>query len=322
MKRIVLLIIASIFLNFNSSCQNFIDKDFDCGFLFERVEYNDSLTYIDTALIDVECYIMKNQYERGMKLLDSLIEKNKSNPELYLKKAYFQANHNIYDTAYFDNYRKAIEAGADTGNTLYNLGVYYFNYVMTFNEINSPYELKASEKINLINQAESLVKQSAIHDKKYLCYSYEILCLTKESKSEIMNTTLQPFSFDEKFDTLLIMSELKDCGEFGGHIEYIKCYYQQRKLKAEFWKDAPICEIEITKDRKTENDYKSEPQTISYKALSKYVNHVINIDKNPSSISNAPTSFWIIKDNEPFFIRDWTGNSIEYESFRDKIFKK
>ena len=113
-----------------------------------------------------------------------------------------------------------------------------------------------------------------------------------------------------------------DCGEYGGHIEYINCFYQQGELKAIFWKDDPICQMEIPEEELIENDYKSDTQTISKEVLSQYLNHVLNIDKWPLMNTNAPTSFWIIKDDDPFFIRDWTGNSKEYEAFRDKIFKR
>lgn len=321
MKNIFLLVVFSSFC-LNSNCQSFIDKNYDCELLNWKYEYIENPTSVDSTLIDVECLIIRDKYKKGISLLNSLIEKNKDNPELYLRKAYFQADKDIFDTLYFNNFRIALELGADTSETLYNTGVYYYNYLISVNDSSSPVKLANTDKINLIDQAEMVVKKAAIHDEKYLSYSYEFLSQSKELKAKIKNEKLNPFSLDDKFDTLLIMSQIMDCGEFGGHIEYIKCFYQNDELKATFWKDDPDCEVEIPKEEFVEYNYKSKPQLISYEALSQYVNHVINIDKKPSMWTNAPTSFWIIKDNDPFFIRDWTGNSKEYELFRDKIFKK
>jgi len=322
MKERVLILIALLFIYYISNSQNHIDENYDCELLNWKFKYIDNPTSVDTTLIFVKCLIIRNQYEKGMSLLDSLIEKNKDNPELYLQKAYHQADKKELDTAYFVNFRIALKHGAEPSLTLYNLGVHYFNYVVACNDSSSPVTLSASEKINLIKQAESFVKQSAVHNKEYLSYSYEFLSLSKEFKAKIRNEDLPPLALTEEFDTLLIMSRLPDCGEFGGHIEYIKCYYQQGELKAVFWKDDPICDIVIPKEVVIENDYKTDPQTVSKEALFQYLYHVINIDKSPSVYTNAPTSFWIVKDNDPFFIRDWTGNSKEYELFRDKIFSK
>jgi hypothetical protein len=322
MTRRVLLLIILIFFYCNSHCQSYVSENYDCDLLNWRFEEIENPTTIDTVLVDVECLINRNQYDKGMGLLDSLIEKNHYNPDLYLLKAHFQERNNLFDTIYFNSYRIALELGADTGQTLYNLGALYYNYVIACNNSDSPVKVTASEKIDILNHAESVVKLAAYHDYKYLSYSYEFLSLSKEAKAEIMGEAIKPISLESKFDTLLLMSQLMDCGEFGGHIEYIKCYYQNEELKGVFWKDAPICEIEIPVVDKKQNDYKTDPQVISIKDLRQYLKHVLKIDKEPSSWTNAPTSFWVIRDNDPFFIRDWTGNCAEYESFRDKIFKK
>jgi hypothetical protein len=322
MQGKVLIIIVLLFFYHNSNSQNYIDENYDCELLNWRFEHIDAPTAVDTILIDVECLIIRNQYEKGMSLLDSLIQKNKDYPELYLQKAYYQADYNRFDTAYFANFRKALKLGADTSFTLYNLGVYYYNYLLAFNDSTFQQELSSSEIISLINQAEHVVRKSAIYDKEYLSYSYEFLSMSKQLKADVRNENLTPFSVEVKFDTLLLMSQLMDCGEFGGHIEYIKCYYDNEKLKAIFWKDDPICQIEVPEEELADNDYRKAPQEITENILNQYVNHVINIDRNPSMMTNAPTSFWMVKDGDPFFICDWTGNSEEYELFRNTIFKK
>jgi hypothetical protein len=328
MKERVLILIAFLFLYCDSNSQSFIDENYNCEWLHWRFDEIDHPTSIDTTLIDVECLIIRNQYDKGINLLDSLIKKNGDNPELYLRKAYFQADKNIFDTLYFDNFRTALELGADTSQTLYNLGAYYFNFLVACGDSTSPLKLALSDKINLINRAEKVVERAATHDKEYLSYYYEFVSLSRAYKAELRNEDLEPFPVEEPFsveadfDTLLIMSELMDCGEFGGHIEYIKCYYDHEELKAIFWKDDPKCEIEIPKREIIENNYKRGPQSITKERLITYLSHVTSIDENPSMMTNAPTSFWIVKDNDPFFIRDWTGNSKEYETFRDEVFKK
>ncbi|MBK8806986.1 MAG: hypothetical protein IPO21_10205 [Bacteroidales bacterium] len=323
MKERVLMLFALLFFYYSSNSQNYVDENYNCELLQWKLKHIYNPTSVDTiAIIDVECLIIRNQYEKGMRLLDSLIEKNKDNPKLYLHKAFHQVNKNSFDTTYFNNFRIALKLGADSSSTLYNIGIYYLNFVMSCNDSLSPIKIKTSDKFNLINRAEYYVKQAAAHDKNYLADLYEFLSKTKEYKAEISNIALKPFSIDENFDTLLLMAKLMDCGEFGGHIEYIKCYYHKGELKAVFWKDNPICEIEFSKENIIENNFKNTPQTISKELLSKYVNYVININKNPSMVTNAPTLFWIIKDNDPFFISDWTGNSNEYEVFRNNIFKE
>ncbi len=322
MKTKLFLITSFIILHFNSICQSYIDEDYNCELLNWKFDLVDIPTAVDTALKDVECLIIRNQYQKGMKLLDSLIETNSTNNKLYHVKTHFQVEHNIYDTVYLNNLRLALALGkdSDTSLILYNLGVYYLNYLVACNDSSSPVNLDSSDFINLINRAELLVKKSAVLNKEYVPDSYEFLYIAKETKAEVLNIPLQPLSIDGDFDTLLIMSELRDCGEFGGHLEYIKCYYKNGKLKGVFWKDHPTCKTEV--DEKSADVFKVKEQKLSKRELMEYLNHVISIDKNPSSWTNAPTSFWVIKDNEPFFIRDWTGNSSEYEIFRDENFKE
>ncbi|MFT4850983.1 MAG: hypothetical protein ACI83B_003545 [Sediminicola sp.] len=321
MKNNLFLIILFFLYQQNAKGQNYIDENYDCELLNWKIELEENPTAVETALKDVECLIIRNQYQKGIKLLDSLIVQNTTNTKLYHIKTHFQVNHNIYDTTYFKNLRLALSLGSapDTSMILYNLGVYYLNFLVACNDSNSPVTIEESQFLNLIDRAENYAKESSTYNKEYIPDYYGFKFIVKETRSNYLNIPLQPLSYNDDFDTILIMSELRDCGEFGGHIEYIKCYQKNGEIKGEFWAGPTDCKYEAQNENNQE--FKFKPQNISKVELKKYINHVLSIEKNPSSWTNAPTSFWVIIDGEPFFILDWSGNSVEYEKFRNMFFK-
>lgn len=256
-----------------------------------------------------------------MKILDSLIKSNLDNGKLYAYKASYFSQNNVFDTVYFAFQKEAIRLNYFLGSSLYNLACDYYNYIISCESEKSILHLSKDKKIELLNSAEINCLKAIPIDKSGKNRCLELLVMIKNKKAAITNTKIEPLKFTNKFDTLLIISQLMDCGEFGGHLEYIKCYHVKDNIVSVFYQDQPFCQGMEKSDKPLYNLYKKEQQNIDSTELKSYINHFNSIEEHPDMTTNAMTSFWIFMDTNLYFQRDWTGNSKEYELLRDKIFK-
>lgn len=322
MTKGVFIILFAVYLGKIGHCQPYINENYDCDLLDWKYEFMETPNKLDTLLIHVDCLVIRNRFNRAMAILDSLIGENPSNLTLHLSRIQHKSRRRICSTIYFDELNEASILAADKGKELLNLGIYYLNYISSCEDSTSSEKLLEAEKLRILDRVERIVKRAAINDKNYLGPSYEIIYEIISRRARITNKPTPTFSLKSKFDTLLLISELPDCGEFGGHMEYIKCYYSNEILVGRFWKDNPICQGEISFNNQDSLKFKTLAQPIDFKLLDQYVNHVLKIDKKPPISTNAPTSFWLVKDGIPHFTRDWSGNSEEYEVFRNSVFKE
>lgn len=314
--------ILSIFATYNSSYgqREYIDKNYDCKLLTVWNPFFKNPSKIDTILLRVECYVIRDQFAYGINLLDSLIRTNPKEGKLFVLKAQYHYRHNIYDTVYFSCLREAINLNYDLGFSLGLTANLYYNYISATESPNSTFTLSNSKKNQLLELCEkNCLKSLPIYNERK-DFILELLSLTKKKKADLNGQKIEELNLVSKFDTLTIVSQLMDCGEFGGHLEYIKCYHSNNDIVAEFSQDPPYCEL----GHKSENAphiFKTGLQKISLAQLDTYVKHFNSINPNPHRMTNAPTSFWVMKDSNIYYIRDWSGNSKEFESLRDATFK-
>lgn len=131
---------------------------------------------------------------------------------------------------------------------------------------------------------------------------------------------LKKLESSPKFDTLVIITLLRDCGEFGGHYEYIKCFYNKESLVGCFHQDPAECEYNLKPKNEIYNLYKKGNQLIDSTQLIQFLDY-FKSSEHTDMISNAPTEFWIIKNNIIYYRMRHFGHGDVYIAFRDKIFK-
>jgi hypothetical protein len=297
-----------------------IDKNYDCNLLNNRYLYIENPTKIDSILLKIECLVIRGQFDNGMNMLDSLLKQNPDNGNLYYLKGHYYSDKNIFDTVYISYQKKAIELNYELHLCLYNLGNYYYNYLISCESGTSPIKLSNNQKLELLNSAE-INYTKALSYKEFKADALEAIYKTKEKRAFITNNKIPELTFTNQFDTLLIITQLRDCGEFGGHLEYIKCYHSNGNIVGIFSQDERFCDYKIKPNKPPYQLYKKGEQKASSEMLKLYVEHFKEIIPDPDIATNAPTAFWIIKDSNIYFQRDWTGNSKEYQKFRDTIFK-
>jgi tetratricopeptide (TPR) repeat protein len=321
MKKVSLIFMFFAFTITLFGQYKYIDKDYDCKLLDWHYRYIKNPNKLDTLLIRIECLVSRGQFNSGMKILDSLIKSNPNNGKLYAYKSTYLSQNNIFDTAYFAYQKKAVELNYFLGSSLYSLACNYYNYFNGCEAEKSPHHLSKVKKVELLNLAEINCLKAMSIDKSIKNFCLELLVMIKNKKAVINKTKIESLRFSNKFDTLLIISRLMDCGEFGGHLEYIKCYHAKNNLIAVFSQDELFCQGEQKPDKPPYGLYKKGEQKIDSVILKSYINHFNNIEEHPDMTTNAITSFWVFIDSNFYFQRDMSGNSKEYESLRDKIFK-
>lgn len=131
---------------------------------------------------------------------------------------------------------------------------------------------------------------------------------------------VKQLNFKSKFDTILIITLLRDCGEFGGHFEYIKCFYKKDTIFGSFHQDPPECEFNFKPEKAIFNSYKKGNQPIDSTQLVQYFEYFKKQEEN-DLMSNAPTEFWIISQNVVYYQIRHLGRGDVYIAFRDKIFR-
>lgn len=299
----------------------YIDKDYECKLLDCNYRYMKNPTKLDTLLIAVECLVIRDQFSQGMRKLDSLIQVYPENGKLYYYKAFYCRDNNIYDTTYFSLLRKSIDLNYQNGSSLGTFANFCYEFIVACEKPNSLTILPKTKKKELLNVTENYCLKAIQLDNAGKNSHLELLAMTKQKRNEISGIKTGDLKFSNDFDTLIFVSQLNDCGEFGGHLEYIKFYHIEKNIVGEFSQDVPYCQDEMQPDTPPYAAYKKGPEKVDSTSIKSYIKHLKNINKRPDAVTNAPTSFWVIQGENIYFVRDWTGNSKQYETLRDKIFK-
>lgn len=277
-------------------------------------------TELDSLKIKLECILYTKEYEKGLKLVDSLIQSNPSDGSLYHLKGNILYR-DIRDTAYIQYYRKAAQLGFLEGREYLTIGQHYLSYSHGNGFFESPLNLSDADVLKILMISKKNIHKALAITKDYSAECYESLVKIQSAENYINKIELKPLQFNQDFDTLIIMSFLMDCGEFGGHMEYIKFFHENDNIVGVYSQDQPVCMADIQPKKELYADYKQDHQIISPAQLKMYIDHFNSIQKDIGYTSNAPSEFWLLIDGVYYFKRDWSGNSLEYEILRNSLFK-
>lgn len=121
-------------------------------------------------------------------------------------------------------------------------------------------------------------------------------------------------------DTLKIWSNIMDCGEFGGHNEYIFIYQNKDKTFAKLKRDK-FCDPKSEINKPKGKFKKSIELSSEFKSsISNYVNKFNDFKATSGLFSNAPTDFWIKYKEEVYHFNDPSGRWKEFLILRDELF--
>ncbi len=134
------------------------------------------------------------------------------------------------------------------------------------------------------------------------------------------------FQFDFKTfnskDTLTIFSEVRDCGEFGGHNEYITITYD-KNFVATFKSDKP-CKLPEMAVYSLDKIYKDKIDLTDQlqKYIVDYIKKFKNYKDNPDVQCNAPSGNYLkFRKDKTYLADDDCEWKKVFESFRDSLFK-
>lgn len=148
-----------------------------------------------------------------------------------------------------------------------------------------------------------------------------LLLSTLNFLAQTPSDKLKEFSFEKLNinDSIILKGEIADCGEFGGHKEFIACYKLNDQVNCKFYREKPNCKIDelIGKNDTTIKLDKINPELI-YSYLKKFNSFKGNIRDE----SNAPTEFYVRLNGEIIFMRDELGRWDEFNKLRDELIKK
>ena len=160
--------------------------------------------------------------------------------------------------------------------------------------------------------------------KKYNTSIYAIHIIQNVNPSTAIPRLKFSFEFNQlkSTDTLIIASTIMDCGEFGGHNEYIYIYLLDSKIYAKLKRDK-LCDAESLKNNpKATFTEIVELQPNSQKTILDYINDFNVYVPEANVSSNAQTDFWIQFKNENYDLHDQTGRWKQFLIIRNRLFIK
>ena len=178
----------------------------------------------------------------------------------------------------------------------------------------------------------SLPYVSSNYLKTYLKIIFGILLTYLKVNSQ----TVKDFTSFENFDkltTLKIISYIHDtldCGEFGGHREYIIFTKSNNQLYMNYEREKSDCLLSFKNEKKYSSlivfSYKDSVTIDKEKDIISYIERLINHRPNKNSSSNAPNYYEVILTKDSFSlsfkISDKDNSWDEYESFRNRLITK
>jgi hypothetical protein len=176
------------------------------------------------------------------------------------------------------------------------------------------FELSVSEKSRLFELAERNIWLSYNNGLKEAVFTIGDI---QKLKNEHLGTPL-PIIYPSH-DTLKIIVSIRDCGEFGGHIETIDIVNNgEESYIATFHSDSIYCQNEITR-LSYNSKYNGVQSTTSQDNLNTLIN-ALGSCEDIGAISNAPFEIAIIKEKDVLYQRiylKWT----HYLDFRMETFR-
>ena len=312
--KISIVIALILLVNFSFAQQT------DCFFRNERIDSTNINKIINS--LDTICFGYSFSQSEYFDLLDCLFSIDSINPKL----RYYQAANCIYkaadckvklnDTSYFRHYRYCIEKDYEKARCYYNIGAGYMNFIppRIENDLSKANKLTEADKLRLMDLAERNFWLSYSSGLKEAIF---IVGDIQKMKNEYLKIPLPNINIRQ--DSLKIIADIRDCGEFGGHIETIDIVHGGRNnYIATFHSDSIFCQEE--KARLSENSkYKGKQAGVSKRNLSVLIN-ALDSFKKISLISNAPFRIAIQHNKDVLYQRIDSQYWTYYKDFRMKTF--
>lgn len=141
------------------------------------------------------------------------------------------------------------------------------------------------------------------------------------------------FSFDQlnDQDTLSISAFIADCGEFGGHKEFLKCYNTGDSYCIQHYSE-PACDNTLfnyppeDKGRFSKVGEATISKPIELNEQSKglvinYLRDFSNLPRKTPMYTNAPTRYWVTFKEKKYYRYFGAGTWTEFIKLRDKLYK-
>lgn len=313
MKNHLLIILSLLFFHVAFSQEESVRND-DCYSRYKWFPKIGNPTLLDSLKCDIFCSSNRNNLNNKQEVLDSLLIIHENDGFLNMSKGDYLMQENYQDTLFLKYYKKAAKIGFEQEFLYTNISIFYFNYSLN--------DLTKESKLSILANANKYIQKALLLHTEAPAFKLEVLGSIKMQLKEVENKDLHVPKHPRFFDTLYIMTHMRSCGEFGGHMEYIKCYQKEDKLLGIFSVGKAFCEQGFQPSEESLLlNYKTSPQIIDSIALQTYLNYFNSITDEMNILSNAPSCFWVLIDNDYYFRRDLSGNSEEYKTFRNDIFK-
>lgn len=287
----------------HAKCQIVSDAEINCDYIFEELENLDSPTLKDSLSALTFCYYSNQDYLNAIEVLDSSIKLGYDDLYIYVNKATCQYYMDPLDTSYYETLRAYKAINPSNPDVAMYLADFRFVWLGVLTDSCS------SESCILTLEEEFAKCERAIHraiqaSKANWPDGYELLYELDELGPFEHTPTTSSFQYSNEFDTTIIIIDIRDCGEFGGHHEIIECFRTEDGLNATFYRDSITCSYRNTNIADA-TPFNAEAQNIDANSLESFVHFVQNIDRDPGSMTNAPVTYWIIQDEQMYYLIDY-----------------
>lgn len=308
-----------ILFAFQAKSQTGVDHDFDCDYIFDRFEQLEAPTLKDTLLALSHCHYVNSDFLSALSVLDSSISLGYHDLNIYLGKAVCQLLINPLDTSYLETLRAYEAINPSNPDVAMYLADFRIDWLTVLTDSCSSDSCMMSLKEEFA-KCEREIHQAIQASKANWPEGYELLYELDELGPFEHAITTSSFQYSNEFDTTIIIIDIRDCGEFGGHHEIIECFRTEDGLNATFYRDSITCSYRHTNNADA-TPFNAEAQNIDSNSLESFVHFVLNIDRAPGSMTNAPVTYWIIQDEQMYYLIDHMPRAKpNYMDFRMTVF--
>jgi hypothetical protein len=312
MRKLIFIIIPFFIALFSYAQNDFMNIE-DCYFFNDTININNYHNYIDSiGTLEFAYSIPAEKYNQ---LVSCLLAFEPENPKLNFHKATLSESENINDTSFFKYYRKSIESDYMIGESYYNMGVFFINNLLKrkINDSLAIFDFRKKEQEWYFNIAENYIWSSYNSGFKESVFAIGEI---QNLKHEYLNAFKPIVNLDQ--DTLIIITQVLDCGEFGGHIEKIELINNDDIYNAYFYSDSIYCRNEIPRSSNV-SKYNGKNVIISEDILIDFIS-AINSYEDKGGLTNAPVEIAIISNDQILYKRIQNSRWPYYLEFRKRTF--
>jgi hypothetical protein len=306
------IVLLSFFVTLFSYAQNDSINKGDCNFFNETINFLNYHKFIDTiGTPELACSISDNNY---IQLINCLLSYDSVNPKLNFYKAGLSERKEITDTSFFRYYRVSIENDFKKGESYYNMGAFFINNLFSWQKDSmAMFGFLKNEQEKYLNLAEKYMWSSFKSGFKESIFAIGDI---QNLKNEYLKTPKPRINLDQ--DTLTIVAQIMDCGEFGGHIEKIHLINNGDNYNTYFFSDSIYCMNEIT--RPSFNSKYNAKNTVIPKDFLIELAYAIDSYKDVGVLTNSSVAIAIVWNEHVLYQRIQDSRWPHYLEFRKKIF--